>query len=169
LIAGGGAGAARDFGSSAAVTVGGAFIVGAFTGAVPKRTASSALFFFFFGVPSLMIPRPINPSAPLDLLDFRLSPTSLPLLPATLLALLLLLGFNNGEVDAATDAASVVVTESLPCDEVVLNAFALVPFFGDPTGVAYFGTPSRGVVCADVPGVRFAAVFDDLGVTPESL
>ncbi|KAA8894416.1 hypothetical protein FN846DRAFT_974033 [Sphaerosporella brunnea] len=128
----------------------------------------------FFGELSVMIPRPITPSIPspmlvvVDLLDFLRLRATLPerLLPASLLDLLLLPGLNKGDVDAATEAASVVATERRPCEEVVLNALELVLFFGDPDGVS----PIFGVVCAERAGVRLAAgIARVLGVMPESL
>jgi hypothetical protein len=108
----------------------------------------------FFGGPSVVIPSPTTPSVFFDLFRSR-GTLSDRLLPASLLALLLPPGLSRGDVDVARDP-SAVATESLPCDDDVLNALELVPFFGDPEGV----TAILGVVCADTDDDRLDAGTD---------
>jgi hypothetical protein len=137
------------FGVAGTSAFGGSFagcivIVGTRAAALLVVVAAAA----FFGGPSVVIPSPTTPSVLFDLFRSRVT---LPdrLLPASLLALLLPPGLSRGDVDAARDP-SAVATESLPCDDDVLNALELVPFFGDPEGVRAI----LGVVCADTDDDR---------------
>jgi len=157
MMGGGGGGIA-----TVAITV--PVIAGARMGVL---TEADLLLFLFFGDASVMMPSPITPplapNPPISIaliLSERLprSCETLPdrLLPASLLPLLLPPGLKRGEVEAAREEASAVAAESLP-EEIELNAFELVPFFGDPDGVRFLAVPIRGVVCVDAAGVRFLA------------